>query len=140
MDSPSESCGSLSPPVPDGEFDAHAAARQKIFARLEIYQSLNDDDDTIHFLKSTFRFLPIPGQVHLADDVDRCDDDELLRQLAKHLDTALLRPMVATGGNTPAITLSPRPGVEDSIKEQDFESTICRIISLLVWLSTIISR
>jgi hypothetical protein len=48
------------------------------------------------------------GQIHLSDDVDSCDDDDRLRQLAKHLDTALLRPMVA---------LSSRPGVEDSTED-----------------------
>ena len=129
MDSISESCGSLSPPVPDAEFDTHTAARQKMFDRLDMYQSLNDDDDTVHFLRSVFRFLPIQGQVHLADDADSCDDDDRLRQLAKHLDTALLRPMVATGGNTPAITPSPRSGVEDFIDDllsQDFDSTTRR--------------
>ncbi|KAF3386412.1 hypothetical protein F1880_000656 [Penicillium rolfsii] len=126
MDSPSESSGSLSPPVLEAEFDTHTAARQKMLARLDAYQSLNDDDDTVHFLRSVFRFLPIQGQVHLADDAESCDDDDRLRQLAKHLDTALLRPMVATGGKTPAITPSPRLGVEDSIEDLlslDFDST-----------------
>ena len=125
MDSLSESSGSLSPPVPDAEFDTHNAARQKMFARLDMYQSLNDDDDTVHFLRSVFRFLPIQGQVRLAVDAEVCNDDDQLRQLAKHLDTALLRPMVTTGGKTRAITPSPCPGVEDSIEDllsQDFDS------------------
>ncbi|KAJ5661693.1 uncharacterized protein N7477_009309 [Penicillium maclennaniae] len=127
MDS-SESSGSLSPPVPDAKFDTHTDARQKIFARLDKYQALNDndDDDTVHFLRSVFRFLPIQGQVQLAVDAEDCNDDDQLRQLAKHLDTALLRPMVTTGGKTPAITPCPCPGVEDSIENllsQNFEST-----------------
>ncbi|KXG45690.1 uncharacterized protein PGRI_034570 [Penicillium griseofulvum] len=117
MDSLSEmSSGSLSPPVSEAQFDAHTAARQKMFARLHNYQSLNDDDDTLHFLRSVFRFLPTQGQDYLATDVDDCDDDDQLRQLAKHLDTTLLKPMLATGGTTPAITPSPLPGVEDSIE------------------------
>ncbi|EPS29356.1 hypothetical protein PDE_04305 [Penicillium oxalicum 114-2] len=129
MDSLSESSGSLSLSVPDAEFDTYAAAREKMFARLDVYQSLNAEDDTVHFLSSVFRFLPIQGQVHLADDADNCDNDDRLRQLAKHLDTALLRLMMITGENTPAITPSPRLGVEDSIKNllsQDFDSATRR--------------
>jgi len=125
----SESSGSLSPPLLNAEFDAHTAARQKILARLDTYQSLNDNDDTVRFLTSAFRFFPIQGQVHLADDAKSCNDDDRLRQLAKHLDTALLRPMVATGGKTPAITPSPRPRVEDSSEDllsQDFDSATRR--------------
>ncbi|KAI2730074.1 hypothetical protein CBS147332_1926 [Penicillium roqueforti] len=109
------SSGSLSAPVSEAQFDAHTAARRKMFARLHNYQSLNDDDDTVHFLRSVFRFLPTQGQDHLATHVDDCDDDDQLRQLAKHLDTTLLKPMLATGGTTPAITPSPLPGVEDSM-------------------------
>jgi hypothetical protein len=129
MDTTSESSGSLSPPVPDTEFDTHTDAWQKMLTRLDRYHSLNDDDDTVHFLNSVFRFLPIEGRVYLAADVDDCVDDDCLRQLAKHLDTALLKPMVATGGKTPAITPSPRSGVEDSIENllsQDFDSTTRR--------------
>ncbi|KAI2788012.1 hypothetical protein POX_f08395 [Penicillium oxalicum] len=129
MDSLSESSGSLSLSVPDAEFDTYAAAREKMFARLDVYQSLNAEDDTVRFLSSVFRFLPIQGQVHLADDADNCDNDDRLRQLAKHLDTALLRLMMVTGENTPAITPSPRLGVEDSIKNllsQDFDSATRR--------------
>ncbi|KAJ6127415.1 hypothetical protein N7523_003027 [Penicillium sp. IBT 18751x] len=110
----SESSCSLSPPVPDAEFDTHAAARQKMFARLDKHQALNDDDDddTVHFLRSVFRFLPIQGQVQLAVDAEDCNDDDQLRQLAKHLDTAFLRPMVVTGGQTPTFTPSVCPEVE----------------------------
>ncbi|KAJ5559343.1 hypothetical protein N7535_009571 [Penicillium sp. DV-2018c] len=111
------SFGSLSSPVPEAQFDAYAAAREKMFARLDKYQSLNDDDDTVHFLRSVFRFLPTRGQARLANDVEDCDDDSQLLQLAKHLDTTLLKPMLATGGTTPAITPSPLPGVEDSIED-----------------------
>ncbi|GLI82092.1 hypothetical protein PoHVEF18_010493 [Penicillium ochrochloron] len=83
-------------------------AQQKMLAQLDRYHSLSADDDTVHFLKSVFRFLPLEGRVQLADDVDSCDDDDQLRQLARHLDTALLRPMVA---------LFPRPGMEDFIED-----------------------
>lgn len=48
------SSGSLGPPVSEAQFDAYTAARQKMFARLHNYQSLNDDDDTVHFLGSSY--------------------------------------------------------------------------------------
>lgn len=107
MDSPSESSDSLSPPVPDVELETHTDAWQRMSTRLDRYHSLNEDDDTVHFLRSVFRFLPIKGRIHLATDADNSADDDSLRQLAKHLGTALLKPMVATGGKTPAITPSP---------------------------------
>ncbi|KAJ5139177.1 uncharacterized protein N7515_004025 [Penicillium bovifimosum] len=120
------SSGSLGSPVPEAQFDAYAAAREKM---LDKYQSLNDDDDTVHFLRSVFRFLPTQGQAHLANDVEDCNDDSKLLQLAKHLDTTLLKPMLATGGTTPAITPSPLPGVEDPIGELlslEFDSATLR--------------
>lgn len=108
MDSLSRmSSGSLSPPVSEAQFDAYTAVRQKMFARLDEYDTLNDDDDTVHFLTSVFQFLPTQGQSHLADDVDLCHNDDQLRQLVKHLETTLLKPMLAAGRTTPAITPSP---------------------------------
>ncbi|KAJ5915759.1 hypothetical protein N7454_010900 [Penicillium verhagenii] len=126
MDRLSESISSLSPPVLDNDSDPHAASRHKMFTRLERYAPLDDDDsdNTVHFLESVFRFLPVEGQVHLANHIDSCDDDEHLRQLSTHLDTAMLRPMVATSCKTPAVIPSPCPGVEDSIEDllaHDFE-------------------
>ncbi|KAJ5938681.1 hypothetical protein N7466_001815 [Penicillium verhagenii] len=124
MDRLPESLSSLSPPVLDNDFNPHES-RHKISTRLERYAPLNDDDDTVHFLESVFRFLPVEGQVHLASDIDSCDDDERLRKLSTHLDTAMLRPMVVTGGKTPAVIPSPRPGAEDSVEDllsHDFDS------------------
>jgi hypothetical protein len=123
------SSGSLTPPVPEAQFDTYVAARQKMLARLVNYRSLSDDDDTVHFLRSVFRFLPTQGQIHLADDADDCYDDDRLRQLVKHLDTALLKLMLAMGGTTPAITPSPCRGVEESIENLlslDFDSATRR--------------
>ncbi|KAF4769950.1 hypothetical protein HAV15_011756 [Penicillium sp. str.  len=118
MDSLSRmSSGSLSPPVSEAQFDAYTAARQKMFARLDEYESLNDDDDTVRFLTSVFHFLPTQGQSHLADDVDLCHNDDQLRQLVKHLETTLLKPMLAAGRTTPAITPSPLSGVNDSAED-----------------------
>ena len=97
----------------------------KVFTWLDICQSLNTNNNIIHFLKSIFRFLPIQGQVHFANNIDLYDNNNQLEQLAKHLDTALLRPIVAMGGKTLAITLSTYPRVEDSIENllsQDFDS------------------
>lgn len=92
------------------QFDAYTAARQKMFARLDDYESLNDDDNIVHLLKSVFRSPPPPqGQSHLADDVDLCHNDDQLRQLVEHLEITLLKPMLAAGGTTPAITPSPLP-------------------------------
>lgn len=62
-----------------------------------------------------FKYLPLDGQVNLAEDVDRRPYSEALRQLSKSLDDGVLRPMLAHGGITPAITPSPRFGIEDSI-------------------------
>ncbi|KAJ5142847.1 uncharacterized protein N7515_001634 [Penicillium bovifimosum] len=131
MDSPTSemSSSSLSSPVSETQFDTYIAAREKIFARLDKYQSLDDYDDTVHFLRSVFRFLPTQGQARLANDVEDCDEDSQLLQLAKHLDTALLRPMLVAGGTTPEITPSPIHGVEDSIEDPlslDFDSATRR--------------
>ncbi|EGC48642.1 conserved hypothetical protein [Histoplasma capsulatum var. duboisii H88] len=92
--------------------------------RLERYTPLNPNDDTVHFLEIFFKFLPEDGKYHLSEGVVGCTTDASLRQLVSSLDTGLLRPIKAHGGKTPAITPSPRFGVEDSIEElnsMDFE-------------------
>ncbi|KAE8354014.1 hypothetical protein BDV28DRAFT_131886 [Aspergillus coremiiformis] len=91
------------PNLNQAQFETYKTARQKIVARLGTYQSLNDDDDTVYFLRAVFRFLPTQGQVQLADDASDCNDDDEIRELASHLDTYLLWPMIATCGTTPPL-------------------------------------
>ncbi|PKY01612.1 hypothetical protein P168DRAFT_53065 [Aspergillus campestris IBT 28561] len=107
---------SLSPAVSSNVFATFAEAKQTLDRKLEQHQPLHPEDDTASFLRIFHKYLPLQGQVNLAEDVERCADNEELRQLAESLDTGLLRPMLAHGGTTPAVTLSPRLGVEDSIE------------------------
>ncbi|KAL5339663.1 hypothetical protein BJX70DRAFT_397607 [Aspergillus crustosus] len=67
------------------------------------------------FPRVVFKNLPPAGQQNLALDIDACDDDEKLRQLAESLDTGLLRQLRAVGGATPAVALPDRNGVDESI-------------------------
>ncbi|KAE8391505.1 hypothetical protein BDV23DRAFT_171663 [Aspergillus alliaceus] len=109
--------GSLSPAVSSNVFPTFAEAKKSLDMKLDQYQPLHLEDDSESSLRIFLKYLPLQGQVNLADNVERCSDDEELRQLAKSLDTGLLRPMLAHGGTTPAVTLSPRLGVEDSIED-----------------------
>ncbi|KAB8230452.1 HNH endonuclease signature motif containing protein [Aspergillus alliaceus] len=106
---------SLSPAVSSNVFETFAQAKQTLEKKIARYQPLDQNDDTAHFLQTFFKYLPADGQVNLAEDVYQRVDDEELRQLAESLESGLLRPMLAHGGTTPAITPSPRLGVEDSI-------------------------
>ncbi|KAJ5804242.1 uncharacterized protein N7518_000545 [Penicillium psychrosexuale] len=106
---------SLSPTV-SSSFSTFAEAKASLEATLEKYQALNREDDADEFLRIVFKYLPLDGQRHLAEDVCGCRNDDELRQLADSLDIGLLRPMMSMGGGTPAITPSPRLGLEDSIE------------------------
>jgi hypothetical protein len=108
----------LSPTV-SSNFTAFANAQASVEEKLADYQPCEPGDDTAEFLRIFFKYLPREGQVNLAEDIDYCRDNTELKQLAESLDTGLLRPMLATGGRTPAITTSPRFGVEDSIENLD---------------------
>ncbi|BCS23967.1 HNH endonuclease signature motif containing protein [Aspergillus puulaauensis] len=107
--------GSLSLAASSDAFQTFAQAKYTLDRKLADYQPSGHEDDTAEFLRIFFKYLPLDGQVNLAEDVDRCPDSEILRQLAKSLDDGLLRPMLAHGGITPAITPSPRFGIDDSI-------------------------
>ncbi|KAE8377181.1 hypothetical protein BDV26DRAFT_282019 [Aspergillus bertholletiae] len=107
---------SLSPAVSSNVFPTFADAKQTLDRKLDQYQPFHPEDDTLSFLRIVHRYLPLQGQVNLAEDVERCSDDEEVRQLAESFDTGLLRPMLANGGTTPAITLSRRLGMEDSVE------------------------
>lgn len=95
-----------------------ADAKQTLERRLARYRPRDSSDDAVDFLKILFEYLPLQGQIHLADDVDKCPNDAKIRQLAQSLEDGVLRPMRAHGGITPAITPSYRRrfGVEDSIE------------------------
>lgn len=108
----------LSPTV-SSNFTAFANAQASVEEKLADYQPCEPGDDTAEFLRIFFKYLPREGQVNLAEDIDYCRDNTELKQLAESLDTGLLRPMLATGGRTPAMTTSPRVGVEDSIENLD---------------------
>lgn len=107
---------SLSPTV-SSSFSTFAEAKASLEATLERYQALNREDDTDEFLRIVFKYLPLDGQRHLAENVCGCHNDDELRQLAASLDSGLLRPILSMGGETPAITPSPRLGFEDSIED-----------------------
>lgn len=106
---------SLSPAVSSDDFPAFAEAKIILEERLARYAPLDRDDDTAEFLRIVFTYLPVDGQVHLVEDLQDCDD-EGLRQLDASIDTGLLRPMLARGAATPAVTPSPRLGRERSIE------------------------
>ncbi|KAJ5263782.1 hypothetical protein N7478_011387 [Penicillium angulare] len=92
---------------------------------LDDYVKLNTEDNTAEFLKDFLKVLqPFPeGQSTLANDIAKLTtpagspDHPRLRQLVQNLRTALVIPLKAKGGKTPAITPSPRQGVEDSIED-----------------------
>ncbi|KAJ5475035.1 hypothetical protein N7539_008101 [Penicillium diatomitis] len=136
MTSPSSSDGSLTPPVEEPEFELHFEARERFLLRLQWYQPLSgllssqshgiqDDydydydydyedededadkkDSTISFLKTFFKFLPVRGQVHLADDInhEHCQTDAQLRDFVEYIKTALLRPLLVVADQTPRVT------------------------------------
>ncbi|CAI7641584.1 unnamed protein product [Penicillium viridicatum] len=83
------------------------------------YQPLNSADDTPFLLQIVFKYLPADGRYNLVEDLSGCETDQELRQHAESLDMGLLRPMISTGGKTPAITPSPRLGLEESIDHLD---------------------
>lgn len=115
------SLGSLSPAASSRAFKPLAQAKYTLDRKLADYQPSGHEDDTADLLRVFFKYLPLDGQVNLAEDVDKCPDGEALWQLSKSLDDGVLRPMLAHGGTTPAITPSPRFGIEDSIDNLVFE-------------------
>lgn len=94
--------------------------------RLSKYQPLNPEDDTVHILKTFFKYLPAEGKSNLAKDIAGCKTDATLRQLASVLDTGILRPMLARikpSQQTPAAGNSePASGDEQS----NFEMSVSK--------------
>lgn len=114
---------SLSRAVSSNVFETFAQAKQTLEGKLARYQPLDHEDDTADFLRTFFKYLPLDGQVNLAEDVYQGVHDEDLRKLAESLDVGLLRPMLAHGATTPATTPSRRLGVKDSIDNLLSEDT-----------------
>lgn len=106
--------GSLSPSIAS-DLSTFVDRQASLNDILQGYQPLNSADDTSFFLQIIFKYLPADGQCNLIEDLSGCQNDQELRQHAESLDTGLLRPMLSTGGKTPAITPSPRLGLEESI-------------------------
>jgi hypothetical protein len=107
---------SLSPTVSSSCLSTFAEAKASLDTALAGYQALDPEDDTDKLLQIFFKYLPPDGQLHLAEDVSYCRNDDELRQLADSLDTGLLRSMLSNGGKTSIITPSSRLGLEDSIE------------------------
>lgn len=74
---------------------------------LDHYQPTGPEDDTILLLEKTYQHLPRDGQQAFGSDIEDCRTSRELCQLAQHIDTALLRPMMATGGKTVPVTHLP---------------------------------
>ncbi|CAL5871392.1 uncharacterized protein PFLUO_LOCUS5642 [Penicillium psychrofluorescens] len=113
----SGSLSPLSPAVSATDFDVFADANDTLRSRLAEYEPTSDNDNVVQFLLTVFKFLPLQGQVNLARDVAVCHDDDMLRQLDNYIDSSLLRPLLAQGGRTPAITSSSLPGAEESVED-----------------------
>ncbi|KFY31596.1 hypothetical protein V493_00984 [Pseudogymnoascus sp. VKM F-4281 (FW-2241)] len=74
--------------------------------RLLQFRKLNRNDDTVTLLQTALEYLPKAGRINLMHDITSCDDMDV-KQLRDHFVDAILKPMKATGGETPAITASP---------------------------------
>lgn len=64
------------------------------------YQPNRLNGDTILLLETTCKHLLRDGQDNLWDEIVACKTVQGLRELARHIDTALLRVMKASGGRT----------------------------------------
>ncbi|OBT61180.1 hypothetical protein VE03_09439 [Pseudogymnoascus sp. 23342-1-I1] len=104
--SPTPSSGSeLSSAISDLEsFDTLVARTSD---RLLLYQKEDEGDDTITLLETALKYLPKAGCENLMRDIISCEDnDKDIKQLRNHFVDAVLKPMKATGGETPAVTPS----------------------------------
>ncbi|EZF30887.1 hypothetical protein H109_06327 [Trichophyton interdigitale MR816] len=75
--------------------------------RLERYVAASERDNVVQLMDAFMKYLPNDGSVRLMQDVISLDEDEKLRQLKEHLVDAILKPIQAVGGRTPAPTPSP---------------------------------
>ena len=70
---------------------AYGSMLMNVGARLDSYQATSDDR-TVAILKACVEFLPRDGKCNLCDDILDCETDQEVRQLARHLTSALLVP------------------------------------------------
>ncbi|EGD85132.1 hypothetical protein H112_08857 [Trichophyton rubrum D6] len=75
--------------------------------RLGRYVAASERDNVVQLMDAFMKYLPKDGSVRLMQDVISLDEDEKLRQLKEHLVDAILKPIQAVGGRTPAPTPSP---------------------------------
>lgn len=105
-------------PAPSANFEEFIDDKIVANNRLANYQpTVNEKgkpDKLGDLLKACYKYFPPGGQRNLAEEIRRCRDDDEIRQLARSIETALLRPLRASGGLTPALVDSPHPGYERS--------------------------
>lgn len=83
--------------------------------RLNRYTARGSTDDTVRVLKAFLDFLPPEGKSNLETDLRSFNTDEDVRIHAESLVKHLLSSF-KTLRATPNISISPRPGMEDSIE------------------------
>ncbi|KAJ5678707.1 hypothetical protein N7462_006951 [Penicillium macrosclerotiorum] len=83
--------------------------------RLNRYTARGSTDDTVRVLKAFLDFLPPEGKSNLETDLRSFNTDEDVRIHAESLVNHLLTPFKALRA-TPDISISPRPGMEESIE------------------------
>ncbi|KAL1969865.1 hypothetical protein VTN77DRAFT_7374 [Rasamsonia byssochlamydoides] len=96
---------SLTPVPPD--FEEIRADEEKAKRTLSNYNPQSRSDDTAKVLESFIDYLPRDGKRILTKFIATCGDEKTLFDLSKHLCIAILIPMKAYGGKTPAVTSSP---------------------------------
>ncbi|EFR05406.1 hypothetical protein MGYG_08418 [Nannizzia gypsea CBS 118893] len=83
--------------------------------RLKDYVPLDGGDNVVRLLQTFINYLPKEGSVILMDDIRTLQEDDKLRQLGGHLTDAILKPIVSSGGKTPAIAQSPCVETRDEV-------------------------
>lgn len=75
----------------DATYQYHIASAE---GRLRLYcpEDEDEDDQTVTILKAFAEILPREGASNIIDDILETDTDEKLRDLARHLHTAILSP------------------------------------------------
>jgi hypothetical protein len=101
----------------ESQFSGWVDDRTVLNTVLEGYQ-YPPGDDTAFFLRTFFHYLPErEGQHNLVSDVQNAAQTGELLKLRNYLEAALLRSLLAHGGQTPVpITPSPCPGAQDELE------------------------
>lgn len=87
--------------------------------KIKNYRSIDQNDYTVRVMKAFNEHLPPDGRENFIQHLQSLHTDEEVRDHAKSLVTGLLTPM-RTIRSTP--TISPRPGMEESIKDVSSQS------------------